>query len=298
MQRRKSRFARFERKDAGAAIEQRSASLLLCEVKLSDEKAGTFSGYGAVFGNRDSYDDVIEKGAFKESLREWEALGKLPPMLLNHGAIFGGSADDNVPIGVWTLMEENSKGLKVEGRLFALGTQRGTYIYEGMKAGALDGLSIGFRTREARMGTKPGEPSRTLLNIDLRELSVVTFPANPKARIPQGSVKSVFATLADLSIEELREFEAALRDGGFSQKDAATALSSLKKCCDAYRHRDGGDPSPRDAVPSLVTDQTPKAEPSEAEVLEHLNRLAIRAASTTVEVEEAEILAALRRFAA
>lgn len=181
------------------------------EVKFAGDKTGVFSGYGAIFGNVDAYGDVIEKGAFKGTLREWEEKGKLPPMLLQHGGgIFGGTADDMLPVGKWTSMEENSKGLKVEGELFALGTERGQYLYEGLKAGALDGLSIGYRVKKFTQGTKPNEPRRKLEAIDLMELSIVTFPANDKARV--GAVKTA---------KTIREFEDFLRDvGGFSRAAA------------------------------------------------------------------------------
>src|SRR3546814_8981727 len=85
-------------------------------------------------------------------------------------------------------MEENSKGLRAEGRLFALQTERGQYLYEGLKAGTLDGISIGYRARKFTNGTKAGEPRRKLHEVDLVEASIVTFPANDKARV--GSVKS------------------------------------------------------------------------------------------------------------
>jgi len=195
-------------------------SHLPIEVKFAGGASqGTFSGYGAVFGNRDSYGDVIDKGAFKSTLREWEEKGKLPPMLLQHGGgIFGGGADDMLPVGKWTAMEENARGLKVEGQLFALGTERGQYIHEGLKAGALDGLSIGYRPRKWTSGTKAGEPRRTLHEVELVELSIVTFPANDKARV--GSVKA-----AD-SIKTIRDFEGFLRDvGGFSHA-AAKAIAA------------------------------------------------------------------------
>jgi hypothetical protein len=190
-----------------------------CEVRLDDTntKTGTFSGYGAVFGNEDSYGDVIEKGAFASSLQEWKSAGKYPPMLLQHG---GSLRDDLVPVGKWTSMMENARGLKVEGKLFGLDTDRGKYLYEGLKEGVLDGLSIGFRTRQYRMGTKPSEPERTLTDIDLVELSIVTFPANPKARI--SSVKS-------FTLDQWRDFEMSLRDAGLSRKDAETAVSHFKK---------------------------------------------------------------------
>ncbi len=195
------------------------------EIKLAsddfDAKTGEFAGYGAIFGNVDSYGDVIAKGAFKTTLREWEERGKLPPMLLQHGG-WGASVDDMLPVGQWLEMEENAKGLKVKGKLFALGTERGQYVYEGMKSGELDGLSIGFRVKKFTMGTKPSEPRRTLEEIDLMEVSIVTFPANGKARV--SAVKAVE------SIKTIRDFEDFLRDvGGFSHARAkAIAASGFK----------------------------------------------------------------------
>mgnify|MGYP001172534430 FL=1 len=211
-----------------------------CEIKVEEtsDKVGTLQGYGAVFGNVDSYGDVIERGAFAETLKEWEERGKLPPMLLQHGGGFLGSADDMLPIGKWTKMREDRKGLWVEGELFALDTERGRYIYEGLKAGVLDGLSIGFMVRESKLGTKPSEPARTLTNIDLWEVSIVTFPANPKARVT--GVKA-------FTQEDVRLLQAILRDEGFSHKDTATVISGLKKL-DAWRQRDVGVGSPRDVV--------------------------------------------------
>lgn len=193
------------------------------ELKFSDAgtSVGKFSGYGAVFGNVDSYGDVIEKGAFKSTLREWESRGKYPPMLLQHGGGFLGSADDLLPIGKWTSMEENSKGLKVEGELFAMSTERGQYIYEGMKAGSLDGMSIGYKVKEFSMGTKPTDPRRSLKALDLVELSVVTFPANDKARV--GSVKSIEELIT------LSDCENYLRDAcGLSRSQALAFVSRVK----------------------------------------------------------------------
>lgn len=207
------------------------------EVKFAADGTGTFSGYGAIFGNVDSYGDVIQKGAFKDTLRAWEDKGKYPPMLLQHGGMFG-TADDMLPVGKWTSMEENAKGLKVEGDLFAMNTDRGQYIYDGLKSGVLDGLSIGYKAKDFTLGTKPGEPRRTLKSIDLMELSIVTFPANDKARV--GGVKS----LTDMTIEDFREIEATLRTKGLSRADAAKAISGFKD----WLQRDAGAPGtdPRD----------------------------------------------------
>lgn len=215
-----------------------------CEFKFaSGTDAGVFSGYGAVFGNVDSYGDVIEKGAFRDTLRAWEDKGKYPPMLLQHGGGFLGGADDMLPIGKWTSMEENTKGLKVEGQLFALGTERGQYLYEGLKEGAIDGLSIGYLAKKFVAGTKAGEPRRTLQEVDLKELSVVTFPANDKARV--GAVK------AAERVRTIREFEDFLREaGGYSHALAKAIASRGFKAIDA--ERDAGDVLPLDAAKRLL----------------------------------------------
>lgn len=193
------------------------------EIKFADETGtalGKFSGYGAVFGNIDGGGDLLMKGAFTRTLKEWNGKGKLPPMLLQHGGFFGG-VDDMLPIGKWTSMEENSKGLKVEGELFAMQTERGQYVYEGMKAGALDGMSIGYIPKVIERGTKPGEPNRKLIDVELVELSVVTFPMNDKARI--SAVKSI----EDLST--LSECEDYLRDAcSFSRSQAVAFVSRIK----------------------------------------------------------------------
>jgi HK97 family phage prohead protease len=202
------------------------------EIKFaSGSPDGTFSGYGSVSGNVDSYGDVIAPGAFRDTLRAWQDKGKYPPMLLQHGGgMFGGSADDLLPVGKWTSMEENTKGLKAEGALFALNTSRGQYIYEGMKAGSLDGLSIGYNVKEFVAGTKPGEPRRKLTNIDLVELSIVTFPANDKARI--GNVKAS-------DIKTIREFEDFLRDVGGYSHSAAKAIAARGYKSTEPRDEDG-----------------------------------------------------------
>jgi HK97 family phage prohead protease len=147
-----------------------------------DQKTGTFEGYGAVFGNVDSYGDVIAKGAFKATLRDWKKAGSLPPMLVQHGGWMMTDMDA-LPIGKWEAMEEDDTGLRVTGRLINLDTERGKQIYGAMREGVLDGMSIGYRAKEFVIGTKPEEPRRTLKAVELVELSVVTFPANGKARV-------------------------------------------------------------------------------------------------------------------
>jgi HK97 family phage prohead protease len=221
------------------SIERRQYGLL--DVKLAGGDVGTFSGYGAIFGNVDSYGDIIEKGAFAHSLNEWKDRGKWPKMLLQHGGM-GVTSDDMLPVGQWESMSEDSKGLKVSGRLFALNTERGQYIYEGLKSGELDSLSIGYQTLDAKDETRDGEVYRILKKLKLWEVSIVTFPANDKAKI--NTVKS-------LTVDELREIEGSLREGGLSQREAVIASSVLKK----WLQRDVEAPisAPRDeAVPETA----------------------------------------------
>jgi HK97 family phage prohead protease len=210
------------------------------ELKFSnDSAAGEFEGYGAVFNNEDSHGDVIAKGAFKSSLSEWKRRGSLPKMLLQHGGgMFGGSADDLLPIGKWDSMEEDNKGLWCKGSLFALDTQRGKYIYEGLKASALDGLSIGFHTKEFTLGTKPGEPERTLKAVDLVEVSVVTFPSNNRALIQDVKALEELKSLADCEKFAREAF-------GCSRKAALAFVSTIKRI--AQRDAAAG------KVPDLLT---------------------------------------------
>lgn len=197
------------------------------EIKFATDdvgQAGEFSGYGAVFGNVDSYGDVIVPGAFKATLKEWKAQKSLPPMLLQHGG-WGMVDTDSIPIGKWTIMEEDDTGLRVEGRIINLDTDLGKRVHGAMKEGVLDGMSIGYRAKKFTLGTKPEEPRRKLEMIDLVELSVVTFPANGRARV--SSVKSVD------DIKSIRDFEAFLRDvGGFSHAAAKAIAASGFKASD------------------------------------------------------------------
>ena len=171
---------------------------------------GTVEGYGSVFGVRDNYDDVIAKGAFVQSLNDHKAAGTMPAMLWQH--------DADKPIGVWTEMVEDEKGLRIKGQL-AMETVKGKEAHALLKMGALNGLSIGFMAKE--WAYERDTEVRTLTAIDLWEVSLVTFPANEKARVT--NVKSA---------EELqapKDAEKALRDAGFSKSDATAFVSRVMR---------------------------------------------------------------------
>lgn len=181
------------------------------------EGARTFEGYGSVFGTIDSYNDTIAKGAFKQTLRDWKKKGKLPKLLLQHGGSWlSAGAEDMVPVGKWTEMAEDDYGLFMKGELFDIETDRMKLTYAALKAGELDGLSIGFRTRKSKTDNDTG--IRTLTEIELFEVSLVTFPANDPARVT--GVK------ADDALPSEREFERFLRrEGGLSEQQAKAVIA-------------------------------------------------------------------------
>ena len=204
-----------------------------------DEKTGTFEGYGAVFGNVDSYGDVIAKGAFKATLRDWKKAGSLPPMLVQHGGWMMTDMDA-LPIGKWESMEEDDTGLRVRGRLINLDTERGKNIYGAMREGVLDGMSIGYRAKEYVIGTKPEEPRRTLKAVDLVELSVVTFPANGRARIDavktEGLSRRELERRLTQDAELPRSVARQLMSGGFEAIKATQDAGTEGDLSDLARH--------------------------------------------------------------
>lgn len=136
------------------------------------QKKGVIAGYASLFHIIDHQHDRIEKGAFKKTLRAWKLSGKTPKMLWQH--------DPKQPIGVWTHLEEDHQGLYVRGRL-TLGVPKADEAYLLLKEGALEGLSIGFRPIEAV--SAKNFKGRILLDIDLVEISLVTFGANRSATV-------------------------------------------------------------------------------------------------------------------
>lgn len=179
---------------------------------------GRFSGYGSVASVIDSGGDMILPGAFKASLDRMKSEGRMPSMYAQHGPALGA---DPRPIGVWTSVVEDEKGLYLEGKLIGLETETGKYNYALMKEGAMTGLSIGYRAKKVDYGKKPGEPKRTIKEADLFEVSVVDQPMNTYARV--SSLKSI----EDLF--SLSEAEDYLKSLGMSGTQAVAFLSRIKR---------------------------------------------------------------------
>lgn len=195
-------------------IEQKAVARLECKFDDVAEAEGkmTFSGYGAVFGNVDSYGDVIAPGAFAKSLAAHQMAGTSPMMFLNHDAF------NSLPIGRWTDMSEDGYGLKVTGEL--LDTTMGRDTYVALKAGAITGLSIGFYPVKYTLGTKADEPLRTLEEVEVVEVSVVGLPANGKARVQ--AVKSLGESMS------VRDLESLLRECGLSKSESIAVASQFE----------------------------------------------------------------------
>ncbi|MGH1588652.1 HK97 family phage prohead protease [Methylobacterium phyllosphaerae] len=167
------------------------------ELKLLDAAAdgGEIEGYGAIFGAVDFGRDKIEPGAFAASLAAHKANGTAPAMLWAH--------KQAEPIGRWTAMGEDPRGLRVRGKLNR-DTEAGAKAYAHIKAGDVTGLSIGYGVTPG--GAKAAAGGRSLIRLDLHEVSAVTTPMHPGARIT--GVKSLGSPA---------ELEALLRKTGLAR---------------------------------------------------------------------------------
>lgn len=132
--------------------------------------SGVFVGYASLFGERDQSGDVVMPGAFAASLKKRRAADVR--MLFQHDAA--------EPVGTWIDLHETPKGLHVTGRLDR-NVQRGRELFSLLESKGLDGLSIGFRTVRARRDR--ASASRLLTEVDLWEISLVTFPMLMGARV-------------------------------------------------------------------------------------------------------------------
>ncbi|MGB1215954.1 MAG: HK97 family phage prohead protease [Pikeienuella sp.] len=167
------------------------------------DQKGKVTGYASKFGIKDQVGDIVVKGAF--------GAGQKPKMLFQH--------DPSQIVGVWDVAQEDSAGLYVEGRI-NLGSTVGKNVHSDLEFGALDGMSIGYRTRDA-VKTKQG---RELRKVDLWEVSFVTFPMLPEAVV--SSVKSIEGESPAI----LKRFvENILREADFSADEAKAAAAAVAK---------------------------------------------------------------------
>lgn len=216
----------------GKMMQRKNISLGEMEVKFAAN--GGFSGYASVFGGVDSYGDTIVAGAYKgviDKIKSGRSI--MPKMFVNH-------LSWDIPVGKWTNIVEDSKGLYMEGE-FTKGNPQAEIIKAAMQHGTVDGLSIGFIIGEYDEidgsnyyddeddDMEDDMPRRSRLRIiksikELPEVSIVTYPADGNARIDLTSVKSALD-----NISTVRDFEKFLREvAGFSNSLARETAKSAR----------------------------------------------------------------------
>lgn len=195
---------------------------------------GEFDGYGSVFGVKDSYSDIVMPGAFQKSLAAWQEKGRLPALLWQHNMA--------EPIGIYTEMREDTTGLYVKGRLLIEDDPLAKRAHAHMKAGSLSGLSIGYILNDYEYDKD--KSAFLLKEIDLWEVSLVTFPANDEARI--ADVKSL---LERGETPPPSKVERALREVGFS---GSQAKAFMAKGYSAISPREAGADEALQSLKSLI----------------------------------------------
>ncbi|MGB3406879.1 MAG: HK97 family phage prohead protease [Jannaschia sp.] len=141
------------------------------EASVRLEEGVLITGYASWFGIEDKGRDVVEAGAYCDSLARLSAEGRSVKMLWQH--------DPTAVIGVWDEVREDARGLYVRGRLLP-GVEKAREAATLIEAGALDGLSIGYTVKRA---IKDTQGRRLLKELELWEVSLVTFPMLPSARV-------------------------------------------------------------------------------------------------------------------
>jgi uncharacterized protein len=188
-------------------------SLNSCDIKFAAAE-GAFSGYGSVFGNVDSKNDVIMPGAYAEILKDSDTV----PVYVNHGWL-----NNELPVGKWVGLKEDDRGLFGEANL-VMQMSGAVDAYWGMKSGLVTGLSVAI-IPDSKTTERRSDGVRVIHRIKaLKEISIVTDPANSEARVTD------IKTADDVAqIETIRDFERFLRDAGGLSKGAAVALVARAK---------------------------------------------------------------------
>ena len=171
-------------------------NLQIKSFQANDEEQGIFEAYANVKWFKDHAKDVTVDNAFMNSIAKAKATGRMPKMLFNH--------DHDQVIGVWLEMTEDEHGLKVKGQL-AMNTAKGREVFELLKLGALDALSIGYLTIAENYD--PSTNTNFLVEVDIREISVVTFPCNEASLVSSVKSEEIEPEKSDLNTVENDEDE-------------------------------------------------------------------------------------------
>lgn len=178
--------------------------------KITD--GGEFEGYGSMFNVKDRVDDIVVPGAFAKSLQRHKEKGTRPSMLWDHRS--------HEPIGVWDHLEEDADGLFVKGHLLMDDDPLARKVYSHLKAKSVSGLSIGYIPQKGGVEYNSEHDALMLKELDLLEISIVSFPTNEDAR-----VQSVKNMLGSGMVPDPKYIERHLRDAGFSRQQAKSFMA-------------------------------------------------------------------------
>ena len=192
--------------------------------KSESEETGRITGYASVFGVKDSYDEIVEAGAFDGIINDIKnSVASMPLMLGNHEHYSG------CPIGIWDSLEVDSKGLKISG-IINTEIQLGKEIYSSLKfakdnnSSSSMGLSIGYYPDWDKYVVDKEYIGHIFSVKKLPEVSIVNFPANTQAVVTDIKRDCLIEEIKKLS--NIRDLERFLRDSGnFSKKEAETLIS-------------------------------------------------------------------------
>jgi len=201
---------------------------------------GMIEGYASVYGNVDRGNDIVASGAFDESIKATYDKGRKVKMLWQH--------DPSQPIGVWNEYESDQRGLKLRGTILT-DIPKGAEAYALLKAGAVEGLSVGYRTLDHEYTKSPNGSIREIKKAELWETSVVTFPMNEEAGVTD--VKR---------LQSVREVETLLRKagvpGGFAKLVASYGYDEAINRLNRDSRDAGGVKADHEAIQSLVSNLT------------------------------------------
>lgn len=186
------------------------------------QERGTFAGYLSVFDVIDSYREVVAPGAFRKTLSAWKEKERLPPLLWQHRS--------GEPLGPFTRMEEDKKGLYFEAQLLVDDIARAKEAYALLRSKVIGGMSIGFSVMPDGEEYDSRAGIIVLKELDLWEGSLATFPANEACQVESVKARSLIERLRQLDgnrAPTVREFEDALRDALAFNRNDAKAVASL-----------------------------------------------------------------------
>lgn len=193
-------------------MEHKSISLRDCEIKFA-QATGSFTGYAAIFGNRDWKNDILMPGAFADVIKSGDPVH----VYVNHGWL-----RDELPVGLWSDLKEDEKGLLGEAGL-VMQMPTATNAYWAVKSGLVTGLSIGFLPN-FDMTEYKSDGSRVIHGISvLKEISIVTEPANAETRVISVKFK---AELGQCDTE--RDLEDILRAAGLGALESKSVVARAK----------------------------------------------------------------------